>query len=295
MDIKPIEIERAKLKKDGGTQPRETLDQDHIQDLIHSLDRGEELPAVLAYYDGQHYWLCDGFHRDAAYEARAKDKIKAVIRAGTLSDAQWHSYCVNQHLALKRSNADKQRAVIGSLKHPYGIAKSNCQLAEHCGVDETTVRRWREKLESDGEIATCASREVIRNGKPYKQDTTSIGAPFLASRSGEDAACPTAEQEKRLFKVACPDIPYHGQIVELVEVKSGDCYQCRTPEGEVYPFFRNELIGASEELPSSQTVAMPEKSARERLIALVVRLPEESLEEAIALLASNFKLEEILC
>jgi hypothetical protein len=43
-------------------------------------------------------------------------------------------------MGLRRSTADKQRAVQEALKHPLGMHKSNRAIADHIGVNESTVR-----------------------------------------------------------------------------------------------------------------------------------------------------------
>jgi len=159
--------------------------------------------------------------------------------------------------------------------HPYGACKSNVQIADHCGVDEGTVRAWRKKLEESGEIKVYNKRTVTRKGKAYSQNITNIGINQQK------------QQESQKFKVICQDLPYYGQIVEVVEVKANDCYQCRTANGDIYPFFKSELGDVNSSVLPCVEVVTPQSSApsaREKLIALVVRLPEDCLEDAIALL-----------
>jgi transposase-like protein len=283
MEVHLVEIDRKLLRRDGGTQPREKLDPEHIEDLVRDWKKGARFEPALVYHDGESYWLTDGYHRDAALLELGESKILVEICSGTLEDAKWHSYSVNQHKALKRSNADKQRAIIGALKHPYAASRSNVQIAEHCGVDEGTIRAWRKKLEDNGEIERSHARTVTRNGKTYSQNTTNIGG----SRRNQH------QQQK--FKVNCPELPYHGQIVEVLEVKTGDCYQCRTADGEIYPFFKSELgdVNSSPTPTPSLTITTQQPSAREKLIALVVRLPEDCLEDALALLQERFDVENV--
>ncbi|BAY50173.1 hypothetical protein SAMD00079811_78020 (plasmid) [Scytonema sp. HK-05] len=283
MEVHLLEIDRKLLRRDGGTQPREKLDPEHVEDLVRDWKKGARFEPVLVYYDGESYWLTDGYHRDAALLELGESKILVEICFGTLEDAKWHSYSVNQHKALKRSNADKQRAIIGALKHPYAVNRSNVQIAEHCGVDEGTIRTWRKKLEDNGEIEVCHARTVTRNGKTYSQNTTNIGTSK------------PIQQQLQKFKVNSPELPYHGQIVEVLEVKTGDCYQCRTANGDIYPFFKSELgdVNSSLTPTSSLTIPSQQQSAREKLIALVIRLPEQCLEDAIALLQERFYVQNM--
>jgi hypothetical protein len=281
-NIQVIDINIHLIRRDGGTQPRGVLDEDHINDLLYALKNGAKLEAILIYYDGENYWLTDGYHRLAAIIRHGKNKIKAIIRQGTLQDAQWHSFSVNQHNVLKRSNADKQRAIIGALKHSYGVSSSNLDIARHCGVDEKTVRTWRSSLEESGEIQSCEYREVARNGIIYPQ------------RTG-DKSQPKIESQK--FKVTSPDIPeYYGEVVELVQIKSSDCYQCKTPDGRIYPFTKSELgdenltLPEVEQRPSQlfapgELITMPR---RQVLVGIILRIPDEHLKEAEILLIEAF-------
>lgn len=290
-EISYIEISIHDIRRDGGTQPRAELDENHIEDLVFALSQGAVFDAILLYFDGVNYWLTDGFHRLAATIRRSIDKIKAEVRQGTQQDAQWHSFTVNQHQSLKRSNADKQRAIIGALKHAYGHLKSNKEIARHCGVSEISIKNWRQKLEESNEIEKSNVREVVRSGVSY---------PLRAA--GGSGAIYKAEQEKQRFKVVAPDIPqFYGQEVELVEVKSGDLYQCKLPNGDIYPFAKSELGDVNQPLPPQIApveyavlphVSIPictDATGRQRLISLVLRLPEDSLKRAEELLTTEFR------
>ncbi|MBW4598988.1 MAG: ParB/RepB/Spo0J family partition protein [Calothrix sp. FI2-JRJ7] len=275
-----IEISIHHIRRDGGTQPRAELDENHIEDLVLALGDGASFDPILLYFDGSNYWLTDGFHRLAATTRRGLDKIKAEIRQGTQQDAIWHSFAVNQHHALKRSNADKQRAIIGALKHPYGHLKSNKEIARHCGVADITITDWRRKLEQSGEIEKSEVKEVTRGGQSY-------------SYRGSGGAS-TTEQK---FKVISPDIPeYYGQEVELVEIKSGDLYQCKLPDGSYYPFAKSELGDVKapisevtyERTEAPVTPITSDGNNRQRLISIVLRLPESQLKKAEELLIKEF-------
>jgi len=140
----PIPISRIRV--DGGTQPRAALDFDAIEDYSVAMGAGAHFPPVTVYYDGADYWLADGFHRVKAAYAASHDTIESEVHQGTLEDAQWYSFSANRANGLRRTNSDKQRAVKSAITHPNGTALSNRQIAVHVGVDETTVRVWREKL-----------------------------------------------------------------------------------------------------------------------------------------------------
>lgn len=87
-------------------QPAENLDQDIVAAYAERLRSGEVPPAVYVYFDGQEYWLADGFHRIAAATLVGLESIEADVTEGTYEDLQshWQTYLVElrKHLAEKR-------------------------------------------------------------------------------------------------------------------------------------------------------------------------------------------------
>ena len=179
----------SQIRLDGGTQPRAGLSQRHIDDLADDLQAGAVLPPVDVMYDGESYWLFDGFHRWHACKAArgASAAIDVRVHQGSQQDAQWASYAVNKTHGLRRTTEDKQRAIVAALKHPNGAARSNREIARHLGVDDKTVGTWREKLESTAEIPqsderTGADGRTINTaniGANQRRETYASGLPKL--------------------------------------------------------------------------------------------------------------------
>lgn len=166
----------TRIRRDGGTQPRDGIDWEHVKEMQHALANGAALPAVDVIYDGTDYWLWDGFHRFHAYANVGKTEIPVVIQQGTQDDAQWQSLAANQSHGLKRTKADKERAIRAALKHPKSAGLSNLAIARHLGVDDKTVGKYREEMEASSEIPKIDERIVERNGQTYTQNTANIGA-----------------------------------------------------------------------------------------------------------------------
>lgn len=170
----------ASIRTDGGTQPREGLDAKYIDDLVEALTNGATLPPVDLMYDGDRYWLYDGFHRLAAHKAVNRVMISARVHQGDQAAAQWESYAANQSHGLRRSQADKERAIRAALKHPNGAKLANSLIAKHLGVSDNTVRKYREDMESASQIAKVTERQGA-DGKVY--NTANIGANRPAAQS----------------------------------------------------------------------------------------------------------------
>jgi len=146
------------------------------------MKRGVEFPAVDVIYDGEEYWLYDGFHRVRAAMKQERDTIEAKVKQGTKEDAVWKSLAANQDHGLQRSQEDKERAVKRALRHEMGTGCSDREIARHVGCSHPFVGDIREEMVSTGNI----SSEKQRRGKDGRlQDTSNIGSSSGSSDSSD--------------------------------------------------------------------------------------------------------------
>lgn len=139
----PENIELSKIRRDGGTQPRSTISQDIIEDYSMQMVEGAVFPPVTVFYDGEEYWLADGFHRVHAADAASFKTIAAEVHQGTRRDAVLFSVGANAAHGWRRSNEDKRRAVKTLLNDPEWSGWSDREIARRCHVDHVTVSRLR--------------------------------------------------------------------------------------------------------------------------------------------------------
>ena len=160
---------------------------------------GEKFPPIDVFYDGENYWLADGYHRIQAYVlAVPGEAIECNVYNGTLQDAQWYSYGVNKAHGLRRSNGDKIRAVKAALAHPKCQGLSDAAIADHVGVHRETILKHRRQTESDLSMIDKSTPRTGRDGRTI--NTAKIGkhssnkAKGKTSRKGirisKDAAAP---------------------------------------------------------------------------------------------------------
>jgi hypothetical protein len=162
------------IRLDGGTQPRAAINQAVCDEYAERMKAGEKFPPVDVFFDDENYWMVDGFHRGRAHDmARPGEPMECNVHRGSLADAQWYSYSVNKTHGIRRSNEDKQRTIKLALAHPAAVDKSNVQIAEHCGVDEKTVRNHRREEIASSEVPKM--RKVTRGTTTYSQNATHIG------------------------------------------------------------------------------------------------------------------------
>ncbi len=139
----------AALRLDGGTQPRAELRPELITEYAEAMAGGDAFPPATAFYDGTSYWLADGFHRVRAAETNKYPEIAADVRQGTRRDAVLFAAGANATHGLRRTNADKRRAVLTLLDDGEWREWSNREIARRCGVDEGLVRSLRPVVSAD--------------------------------------------------------------------------------------------------------------------------------------------------
>lgn len=192
-----------RIRTDGGTQPRLGIDYDVAYGYGDLMAEGVRFPPVTVFYDGENYWLADGFHRYHAAFAQEMAEIAAEVIQGTIEDAQWFSFGANKAHGLMRSNEDKQRAVKAALQHPKCAGLSDLQVAKHCGVSRSTVQAWRNKLEPTCQVGKSTTRKgadgrtinVANIGK--KQAEPPPMGPPITSRHEPPPQRPTPEPAYR--------------------------------------------------------------------------------------------------
>lgn len=186
-----VSVPLDQIRLDGDTQPRVELDQDVIWEYADELERGGlrdgvPLRTMKVVFDGVDYWLIDGFHR---YWALRKMKspptaVLCQVNKGTRLDARWWSYSMNTDHGLRRTTADKRKAVMSALRHPNGVGLSDSQIGKHVGVSDKTVAKYRVEMQASSEIPKITTRIVKRGGQEYEQDTSRIG------KRQQNGACP---------------------------------------------------------------------------------------------------------
>jgi len=116
----PSYLTLTEIRRDGGTQPRAAIDLKHVKLLEEQMEDGKELDPVTVFYDGESYWLADGFHRWHAHSNKGREVLACVIHQGSRREAVLYSVGANadHKPALPRSKEDKRRAVITLLHDP---------------------------------------------------------------------------------------------------------------------------------------------------------------------------------
>ncbi len=173
------------IRIDGGTQCRAELDEGAVTDYAAAIRSGADFPSVVVFFDGKHYWLADGFHRYHAHKHAGAIEINADVRNGTKRDAVLFSVGANAVHGLRRSNADKRKAVETLLRDKEWSQWSDREIAKACGVTHPFVASIREPKPKKQE--TEREKPQVSNHQQMVTVTTAAPeAPVDAGLQNED-------------------------------------------------------------------------------------------------------------
>lgn len=166
MERKLLGIDVVRI--DGGTQSRAEINHHIVEEYAELIRDGVEFPAVRVYFDGVYYFLADGFHRYHAHRAAKKGAILADVESGTVRDAILYSLGANHEHGLRRTNADKRKAVQSMLDDFEWSDWTTAEIARRCHVSERMVERMREEsktgtrkfMKPDGSVGERKAKNV---------------------------------------------------------------------------------------------------------------------------------------
>lgn len=167
--MKTLKVDNIRI--DGGTQAREEIDNDAVKDYrdILTETNGDGLPPIEVYFDGSQYWLSDGFHRWHAHKAAGFGTIQANVIQGTQRDAILAAVGANAAHGLKRSNADKRKAVRMLLEDGEWQQKSDRWIADKAKVSAPLVASVREASTVNIYSSSGDKKKTTRTGKDGKK------------------------------------------------------------------------------------------------------------------------------
>jgi len=139
-------IELEKIRIDGGTQSRVSINQELVTEYANEIMEGEIFPAITVFNDGASIWLAEGFHRYFAHLKAMVDSIEADVKKGTVRDAILFAVGSNATHGLRRTNADKTKAITMLLKDPEWSDWSDREIARQTQASNHLVAKIRKDL-----------------------------------------------------------------------------------------------------------------------------------------------------
>ncbi|MEM7756541.1 MAG: hypothetical protein AAF298_00215 [Cyanobacteria bacterium P01_A01_bin.40] len=222
----------SEIRRNGGTQQRVNLNHEIVKEYAEAMRTGAEFPAVKLRFDGKDYWLTDGFHTTEAAWSIGKQFIEAEITWGTQRDAILDSVGVNAEHGLRRTNADKRKAVNTLLNDPEWSDWSNRKIAKHCRVTEGLIRKIKNELvQMNGcvqyapklNIEQNEDKNILMIEAKNNGDSTIKTDSYIdkqdSSTDNQDSSCPS---KKSTVHISCRDKPIVKEFVvgQFVQIKS---------------------------------------------------------------------------
>lgn len=160
------------IRTDGGTQPRGNMDAQAVSDYADAMKAKVKFPPVEVYFDGETYWLADGFHRVAAAKECKHKVILASVYQGDQRAAVLRSCGANDTNGLRRTREDARSAITKLLKDEEWGQWTDREISRRCKVHHQTVASVRQSLILSGEIRQIEERKTERAGTKYTVDTS---------------------------------------------------------------------------------------------------------------------------
>jgi ParB-like nuclease domain len=169
------ELPLSAIRADSRAQAREGRNAATIEDYREKMEDGVVFPPLAVFFDGEAHWLADGFHRFEAAQAAGRATIRCYVREGGLRDAILFSVGANTAHGLRRTNADKRRAVMTLLRDKEWRAWSDHKIAQICGVSQPFVSKLRQPVDTENVISMNRTFVHPKTGRPTTMKTNQIG------------------------------------------------------------------------------------------------------------------------
>lgn len=166
-----------KIRIDGKTQSRE-IKEEVVAQYAEDMQRGDQFPDVVAFFDGEDYWLGDGFHRYFARKRINSPNINADVRDGSQRDAEWFGMGANSKHGYRVSNADKRRMATRILTDIEWQDKVDRDIADHLNVSHTFINKLRQELKEKKDLVNVYKSKNQASKKEKEDNQPDYVAEF---------------------------------------------------------------------------------------------------------------------
>lgn len=131
-------------------QSRVAMDMEHCRFLSGELAISGELKPILVFFDGERYWLANGFHRYHVYVKAGRKQIRAIVKPGGRTEAIIESARVNDNASKGKTPEDKKRSLRMLLEFPEWRNKPAKELCDYVGLSRLTVVKQLAEFDAQG-------------------------------------------------------------------------------------------------------------------------------------------------
>jgi uncharacterized ParB-like nuclease family protein len=211
-DANSHEIALEKLSDDRALTARvKGVDPKIVAVYAEQIAAGATLPPIEVFRDeAGELWVGDGLHRLAAARANGAAAILARVQEGGRQAALRCAVAANEAHGLRRTPADKRKAVAMLLGDPEFNQQSSAELAKLALVSHTFVDAMRKSI---GNVAGSSQR-VGKDGKKRK-------LPAAAKRRSRFNGAKVAKSVPKVLDRIAKEWPKSEPIAPLVEAVLG--------------------------------------------------------------------------
>lgn len=139
-------LKLSEIVVDDSLQTREKISKETVAEYYDVLREGGKFPPIVVYFDGEKYYLTDGWHRYHAHKSAGLAVIEVEIIEGSKREAQLYAVGTNDDHGLRRSIADKRKAVLILFNDIEWGEWSDREIAKQCHVSHTFVSKIRKEI-----------------------------------------------------------------------------------------------------------------------------------------------------
>jgi hypothetical protein len=214
-------LELSLIEADEDLQPRVTTDHNVSHEYGLAMARGDVFPPIDVFWDGETYWLADGFHRYYAAEALGLAEIECIVHEGSRDDALWFTCSANAKNGLHRNEGDLQLIAERALFHPRSCGWSDPRIAEHINCSPSLVFKVRQRLVATSHREKLLStvgkdgvERVVGSRGKAKANPDPVPAPETDAPATEDDEAP-----EQMDIEGIPGVKPSGTVVPLIDPK----------------------------------------------------------------------------
>ena len=269
----------ADLVLDEQCQSRADISHDTVEDYREAYAAKVKLPPLEVYDVGGALYVVDGFHRAAAAAAAGVAFLRVVVVGeGAIEEAIWHASGANTKHGLRRSNADKRKAVWSALSS-LGMEFSSRVVAEHVGVSDMLVGKIRREWEASQVQTVCTSTESVNDAQVQTVCTSEpaqVATNATSEKSADDAQvqtdCTSEADQLRQSRTSEPQTR-KGRDGKSYRVKPAPAAPespvTVTPMPDVEPLYMAVIKAVQEARRASVPIRAIDASLGERVKALL--------------------------
>jgi hypothetical protein len=191
-EVKAVRLRLDSIRLDAGTQTRAHIDDITVAEYAEAMLRGDRFPPVVVFQHDGDFILADGFHRVKAARRAKLKHILAEVRQGARSDALRFALGANHKHGLRRTNADKRRAVEMAIA-AFGNLSDHL-LADLCGVSQSFVSNIRQQLNAE----ISSTPRLGKDGKLRGLCRAGVSVTQLRQEA-DGSGSPNGEMEGQVF------------------------------------------------------------------------------------------------